>query len=276
MTLSFIIPTIGRTAEVGMVLQSIANNTPKEYTYEVIIVDQNSDRRIDDIINEFKTIMNVIHHRVSFRGAGRARNYGIKRANGDYLNFPDDDCLILEGTVKNAVEFLTNNDYSLVSGKSVDEHGNNSMTNFPDEPAQFHLKNFGYIIEYSFFAKRSLMIKYLFDDTLGPGCFHGADECFDLIYRMLKNGEKLYYDPVITFYHPQAVLDHADPKTILRSFTYRCGFAKASMKHKLYFRLIKRLTLVIFYLPYCLVLKRKKVRFYLAEILGIFAGMVVK
>lgn len=276
MVLSFIIPSIGRVNEVSLVLKSILDNTPKKYSYEVLVIDQNGDDRLDSIVESYKSDMDITSYKVSFRAAGKARNYGIMRAKGDFLNFPDDDCIILDGSVGHAVDFLVNNSYALVSGKSVDEQGKNSMINFPEKPSEFNLKNFGYIIEYSFFVKRSVMLNYLFDDTLGPGCFHGADECFDLIYRMLKQGEKLYYEPKIKFYHPQAVMDHSLPKTILRSFTYRCGFAKSSLKHGLYWRLFKRLFLVIVYLPYCMIFEKKKVRFYLAEILGIFSGMVIK
>jgi len=92
----------------------------------------------------------------------------------------------------------------------------------------------------------------------------------------MENSEKLFYMPDIKFYHPQSVIDHASSKTVLRSFTYRCGFAKGCIKHRLYFRVIKRLLLVAAYLPYCIFFNRRKTRFYLAEVLGIFAGIVVK
>ncbi len=277
MLISFIIPTVGRKAEVNNVLQSIADTIPREFNYEIIIVDQNCNKLIDDIVETYKGKINITHCKVSFKGAARARNYGVNLSCGKYISFPDDDCRFLSDTIKHAIDFLSRNEYGLVSGKSVDEIGIDSVVKFPKEMSLMKLNNFeNKIIEFTFFAKRTLLIEYPFDETLGVGCFHGSDEGYDMVYRMLKNREKLYYNPQIKFYHPQAILDYSSAKAIMRSFTYRCGFAKSSIKNKLYFRLLKRLFLVISYLPFCLVFRRNKVRFYLAEMLGIFSGIVVK
>ncbi len=105
MDISFIIPTIGRVDEVVLGLQSILDNTPKTYEYEVLIIDQNGDNRLDNIIENYTKEMNISQYKVSFRGVSRARNYGMRLSHGEFLNFPDDDSCLLEGSVKHAIDF---------------------------------------------------------------------------------------------------------------------------------------------------------------------------
>lgn len=120
------------------------------------------------------------------------------------------------------------------------------------------------------------MEDFLYDEALGIGTFHGAEEGFDIVYRMLLAGVEIYYDPCILFYHPQVITSHCTNQEIRRVFNYRCGFAKVCLKHSLYLKYFKRLFLVIFYIPYLLIFKRSNLRYYLAELLGLLAGVVIK
>jgi len=71
-------------------------------------------------------------------------------------------------------------------------------------------------------------------------------------------------------------LDKSEPKSILRAFTYRCGLGRVCVKHKLYRKLLKRLFAVLLFIPFCAVFRRNSLRFYLAEMLGILSGIIVK
>ena len=57
-------------------------------------------------------------------------------------------------------------------------------------------------IEYTMFFRRTDVLNYLFDEQMGVGTVHGAEEGHDLIYRMLKDGCRIVYDPGIRYYHP--------------------------------------------------------------------------
>ena len=77
MKFSLIIPTLNRRKELEKLLLSIKNSTYKDY--EVIIVDQNPRGYLDSIVNKFeKQFQDFIHLNVKFKGAARARNYGVK------------------------------------------------------------------------------------------------------------------------------------------------------------------------------------------------------
>ena len=97
-TFSIIIPTINRRIEAQQLLESICKLNYEKIS-EIIIVDQNKENFLEEIVNKFKKIVPIVHKRVEFKGAAKARNYGAEYANGDILVFPDDDSTILENTL---------------------------------------------------------------------------------------------------------------------------------------------------------------------------------
>ncbi len=274
--LSIVIPTIGREKEVRLLLQSIFDTIPDKISYEIIIVDQNADDLLLSAVREANN-SNINHCKVPFRGLSKAKNYGIKQASGKFICFPDDDCRMLDKCIETAFDLLSMNRYDMVTGRCVDADGNDSVLKFHKSSAELTIKNFeGKMVEATIFAKRELMVDNYFDETLGIGTFHGAEEGFDLVYRMLKDKKRIYYSPDICMYHPQVILDKSDAKSILRAFTYRCGLGRVCVKHKLYRKLLKRLFAVLLFIPFCAVFQRNSLRFYLAELLGILSGLVVK
>ena len=274
--LSIVIPTIGREKEVRLLLQSISDTIPDRISYEIIIVDQNADDLLLSAIHDANNL-HINHYKVSFRGLSKAKNYGTKQALGRYICFPDDDCRMLENSIETALNLLNTNQYDMVTGRCADEDGNDSILKFHKSYADLTIDNFeGKMVEPAIFAKRELMLEYRFDETLGVGTFHGAEEGFDLIYRLLKDNIRIFYSPDICLYHPQVILDKSEPKSILRAFTYRCGLGRVCVKHKLYRKLLKRLFAVLLFIPFCAVFRRNSLRFYLAEMLGILSGIIVK
>ena len=274
--LSIVIPTIGREKEVRLLLQSISDTIPDRLLYEIIIVDQNADDLLLSAIHDANNLY-INHCKVPFRGLSKAKNYGIKQASGRYICFPDDDCRMLENSIETALNLLNTNQYDMVTGRCADEDGNDSILKFHKSYADLTIDNFeGKMVEPAIFAKRELMLEYSFDETLGVGTFHGAEEGFDLIYRLLKDKKRIFYSPDICLYHPQVILDKSETKSILRAFTYRCGLGRVCVKHKLYRKLLKRLFAVLLFIPFCAVFRRNSLRFYLAEMLGILSGIIVK
>jgi len=274
--LSIVIPTIGREKEVRLLLQSISDTIPGRLSYEVIIVDQNADDLLLSAIHDANN-SNIKHCKVAFRGLSKAKNYGVKIASGTFICFPDDDCRMLENSIEKALNLLTIHQYDMVAGRCLDADGKDSVLKFHTSSAELTVRNFeGKMVEATLFARRELMIDYCFDETLGVGTFHGAEEGFDLVYRLLKDKKRIFYSPDICLYHPQVILDKSEPKSILRAFTYRCGLGRVCVKHRLYRKLLKRLFAVLLFIPFCAVFRRNWLRFYLAEMLGILLGVIVK
>lgn len=117
-TYSFIIPHHNSPE----LLLRCLNSIPQREDIEIIVVDDNSDDNKTPQVerSDVKLIYIDAEHT---KGAGRARNYGIKEANGKWLLFADADDYYHEGflekidkAIKEDTEVLYFNIYSDVEG----------------------------------------------------------------------------------------------------------------------------------------------------------------
>jgi glycosyltransferase involved in cell wall biosynthesis len=89
---SIIIPVYNRTQEVDELLASLEDQT---YTnFEVIIVEDGSQEPCKAIVEKHQANLSIHYYFKPNEGQGFARNYGFKKANGDYFIVFDSDCLI--------------------------------------------------------------------------------------------------------------------------------------------------------------------------------------
>jgi glycosyltransferase involved in cell wall biosynthesis len=272
--ISLIIPTINRTTELLNLLKSIENT--KEKNIEIIIIDQNTDNKIDNIISSFSSTFNIQHIKVNFIGASKARNYGVSFAQGEYIWFPDDDCEFFINTFEGVYRELEKQDIDVFCGKCVDKDFNDSITRFSKRAGFLTLKQHSKMfVEFTMIFKRGIINSIKFDETIGVGAFYGSGEAYDLVLRMLEQNKRLYYSPSIVLYHPQKTMTHSSPGEIKRSFFYSTGFACVCKKHNKKNEYYSRLIKVILYLPFCFIFKRLKVKFYLAELSGLIVGKVL-
>lgn len=274
-TLSIIISTIGRKDELRNLFESIDKYSIDRLTYEIIVVDQNDQsylQNIKDAYSQYKWC------NVSFRGLSRAKNYGVSIAKGEWLVFPDDDCEFLKSTMQTIYHYIMNNSYDVVSGRCIDRGGNTSVAKFNLRPYRLELQTIeGGFIEAASLVRRSVFDYYLFDEKVGAGCFHGAEEGFDWIYRILKGSSyKVFFDPEFIIYHPQVVLDKSNLANLYRVFYYRAGFAYINLKHRLYARLFRRIIVVLLGIFTFSILNKIKARYYVCEFLGLLAGIFLK
>lgn len=274
MLISLVIPTIGRKKEVDALLLSIKEQNYKKI--EVIIIDQNPKGYLDEIIKKYSKDFMLKHKSVTIKGASRARNIGIGLSLGDIICFPDDDSKLFSDTLEKVVNKMENIKCDILFGKVVDENGDNSICNFSKNDGWLSLKKHeGMFVEATLFGKKNILKENLFDENLGVGEFYGAEEAYDLVLRLLKKEKKIYYSPEIILYHPNKVINYSDRDTIRRVFNYRKGFGMLCIKHKMYYKLLKRIALVLLYLPFLLLFRRKRVRYYISELLGIVVGIVI-
>lgn len=273
--ISIIIPTIGRSTQLDALLDSITCSTYKHY--EVIVIDQNQTGIADDIILKYNDILSIQHIKVDFIGAARARNYGHKFANGQYLFFPDDDSELYPETLALSIESLKSTGADVLFGKCVDYTLADSAGIFSDKSGYLSLKRHEKMfIEATMFIKKETFSEFLFDESFGVGTFYGAEEIYDLVLRMLHKKVIIFYTPEVKIYHPHKVINHFDGYEIRRAFSYRCGFAHLCIKHKLYQKYFTRLLKVILYIPYTMVFTPRKTRYYLSELMGLLTGIIVK
>jgi len=90
-TISVIIPTYNRSNLLKRAINSVLNQTFKDF--ELIVVDDNSADDTKEVVNRFgagDSRIKYIRHKRN-KGGSAARNTGIKHAKGEYIALLDDD-----------------------------------------------------------------------------------------------------------------------------------------------------------------------------------------
>ncbi len=271
--LSIVIPTYERTREVRNLLHSIYLEKIS-YKYEILIIDQNEDDRLHDIIVEFENKLPVYWHKVSFKGLSKARNYGTQHARGGVISFPDDDAEFGLGTINKALNYMKEKNADCVFGKCIDKSsGRNTMLKFGNKKIQLDFHNFEHnSIEAAMFVKRTVALRYPFDEKMGVGCIFGSQEGYDIVYRMLSHKCRLFYSPDIIFYHPSKVISRNTSLEIKRAFYYSCGYGHLCQKHQLTKKYLKRIGLLSAALPFIAFLKKDHMKYYCAQWMGLKLG----
>ena len=88
---SIIVPVYNTSSKLHKCLDSLVNQTIKDI--EIIIVNDGSTDNCEQVVNEFKIKYNNIikyYYKIN-EGVAKARNFGIKKANSDYIFFVDSD-----------------------------------------------------------------------------------------------------------------------------------------------------------------------------------------
>jgi glycosyltransferase involved in cell wall biosynthesis len=104
---SIIIPVYNRPDEVYELLQSLVNQTDKEF--EILIVEDGSTIKCDKVCEKFATESRLTYLYKENSGPGGSRNFGAKHAQGDYLLILDSDCIIPEHYIQNVRSELDTN-----------------------------------------------------------------------------------------------------------------------------------------------------------------------
>ena len=94
MKYSFIIPVYNRPDEVDELLDSLTRLTVREF--EVIIVEDGSSIPCKEVVDKFADRLTIHYYNKANSGPGQTRNYGVERANGEYMLILDSDCILPE------------------------------------------------------------------------------------------------------------------------------------------------------------------------------------
>ena len=134
---SFIIPVFNRPDEIKELLDSLSKQSyPKDY--EIVIIEDGSDISSEEVVSEFSNQLNISYYYKSNSGPGDSRNYGMKRAHGNYYLVLDSDCIIPPNYLKEVENSLLENyvdcfggpDAAHESFSNVQKAINYSMTSF--------------------------------------------------------------------------------------------------------------------------------------------------
>ncbi|MBN4071416.1 glycosyltransferase, partial [Crocinitomix catalasitica] len=87
-----IVPVYNRPVEVAELLSTLVEQTFKEF--DILIIEDGSTEDCKAIVNQFSDRLDIKYFFKDNSGPGESRNFGMEKAEGDYMIFFDSDCLI--------------------------------------------------------------------------------------------------------------------------------------------------------------------------------------
>ncbi len=114
---SLIICTYNRSSFLKETIESIWECFATRYTYEILVIDNNSTDATAAVVEGFKHLPVLTYIKELKQGLSHARNRGIKEAKYDILVFLDDDIDIHEGYLDRCEQLFTDQDVQIVGGK---------------------------------------------------------------------------------------------------------------------------------------------------------------
>ena len=232
---SLVVSTVNRAEELTQLMDSLLGQEFKDF--EILVVDQNRDDRIVPILERYQSQLNVSRVQTLARfGISSGRNDGWRRARGEVILFPDDDCWYPSWFLRKGVELLDTTGAELVSGRFADENGRSINGRFASR-ARFIDRRSVWIAqsESATFYRRELL-EYLggFDEELGIGSASPwqAAEGPDLILNALKRGYACYYDPALYGFHREYNVDDPTEGMTRRGRMYGRGMGYVLRRHR--------------------------------------------
>ena len=137
MYFSIIIPVYNRPDEIKELLDSLLQSS-YEKDFEVVIVEDGSGIDCKRVVEEYSNKLTISYYFKQNSGPGDSRNYGMRRAKGDYFIIFDSDCIIpsqylveVEKELQsNYVDCFGGSDNALKSFSNIQKAINFAMTSF--------------------------------------------------------------------------------------------------------------------------------------------------
>lgn len=217
--ITLLVCTYNRCDDLRELLETaIAQETGGQFTYEILVVDNNSTDGTRQVVEE---LIAGGHHNLRYlfegqQGKSHALNSGLKAMRGWAYAIVDDDFLLPRDWVKQIYEgFRTHPEVSFVSGKVLPKWQDG------EPPAWLTQKHWSAIAmadygETEFLTDQNnqlclLACSFRLADVIAVGGYHwdlgpqkgrtGATEDLDLLKRLWKSGHTGLYLPHMYFYH---------------------------------------------------------------------------
>ena len=158
---------------------------------EIIVVDDASKDKTQKIVESFSSKKIKYFQLNRHQGVALSRNFGIKKALGEFVFFTDADCEPLKNWVQEGITCFLENNCDAVEGKTIAENQNFSISNHFVENlngGQYQTCNMAY--------KRNSLLKV--------GMFNAkyslAYEDIDLALRIKKENKIIFCKDMIVFH----------------------------------------------------------------------------
>lgn len=209
MFFSVIIPVYNRPDEIKELLESLVVS---DYIkpYEVVIIEDGSTITCSNEIKKYKDKLNISYFFKENSGPGDSRNFGMKKAKGDYFIIFDSDCIIpmqylseVEKELESSyVDCYGGSDAALDNFSAIQKAINFAMTSFlttggirggSEKLNKFQPRSFNMGIS-----------KKAFEDSKGFGNIHPGEDP-DLSIRLWNLGYETRLFPKAFVYHKRRI-----------------------------------------------------------------------
>lgn len=106
--ISLVILTFNRREALRRCLNSITAMNRGELSVEVIVVDDGSEIDNLPVVNQFNELLDVAYFKKNNEGVASTRNFGLRKARGQFIGFIADDYTLPEDYLINVAEFYKN------------------------------------------------------------------------------------------------------------------------------------------------------------------------
>ena len=206
---SFIIPVFNRPEEIKELLDSFVN-LDGNYGYEIVIVEDGSTMDSKAVIKEFQNKLNIAYYYKENSGPGDSRNFGMKKAKGNYFIILDSDCLLPKDYLKMVRKYLSEDFVDCFGGPDT---AHESFSNL-QKAINFAMTSFittggirGGAQSSKSFQPRSFnmgLSKVAFEASGGFGSIHPGEDP-DLSIRLNKLGFKTQLIKEAFVYHKRRI-----------------------------------------------------------------------
>ncbi|MBZ9630623.1 glycosyltransferase [Salegentibacter sp. LM13S] len=206
---SFVIPVYNRPGEVRELLESMLQ-LKFDRDFEIVIVEDGSSISAGGIATEFQQKLNISYYYKKNTGPGDSRNFGMRKAKGNYFLILDSDVLLPENYLQEVDKFLQE-DYCDCFGGPDASHPSFSKT---QKAIDYSMTSFfttggirGKKSSVNDFQPRSFNMgisKKAFEASGGFGKIHPGEDP-DLSLRLKKLGYKLCLIPDAVVFHKRRI-----------------------------------------------------------------------
>ncbi len=211
---SVVIPTFNDSQRLSLLVKSLENQTINNF--EVIVVDDGSTDDTKEVVEELKnkshlSIQYFYLNNTDIFGAGIARNFGARKAKGNVLIFLDQDNVAHPKLIENYLREHKKKDiilgyyagygnqkyyYDINKLKSAVKKNKVIKTNISEfrkdifnNPNLYKNQEWKFFVSANFSIKRTLFLKFLFDENI----ISWGGEDIDFGYRLIKKGYSLNF-----------------------------------------------------------------------------------
>ena len=202
---SVVVAVYNRPEEMSELLESIFSQEYRDF--EIIIVDDGSQRSSREIFQEYRDKLNISYFFTENQGPALARNFGVSKSEGEWVIFFDSDCTIPQNYFFEVEKYLNKNKIDFYGGPDIMDDSftylqksiNYSMTSLLTTGGIRGSKS-----SIDKFIPRSFNMgikRVAFDEVGGFSDIRQYGEDLDLSYKLIFSGKKSALIPDAKVYH---------------------------------------------------------------------------